>query len=389
MTKTIFYSFTALFILFINSDGFSQCETGQTTDFTFNESGVVACETTPETFHLFSATGQDITITHQDGDNDPNDGPDYIINTVSLLNVAGEGLLSLRPGAGEFTEVDGNSLADYAVHWIIKSNTHVILDGDLFLHYGSTITIEEDATLEITGDISLASSLLFCDDCLSLDNPTREAAEEEYANTLISSITINNLGNLSVGGDNDLPVELISFTGEKIEDYVVLNWSTATEINSSHFLIERSSDKTSWEEIGYLETSGNSSVTIEYSFVDEDINEINFYRLVHVDFDQTETVYGPIEISVISKTLNVAMYPNILSNGSSFKVALNNLSIGSSIEMTIYDVNGKFIDNSLLNTINVNSIVISQKLPDNLRKGLYFLITKNGSEISRTKFMID
>ncbi|MBB3700341.1 T9SS type A sorting domain-containing protein [Flammeovirga yaeyamensis] len=389
MTKTTFYSFTALFILFINSDGFSQCETGQTTDFTFNESGVVACETTPETFHLFSATGQDITITHQDGDNDPNDGPDYIINTVSLLNVAGEGLLSLRPGAGEFTEVDGNSLADYAVHWIIKSNTHVILDGDLFLHYGSTITIEEDATLEITGDISLASSLLFCDDCVSLDAATRAAAEESYANTLIPSITINNLGNLSVGGDNDLPVELISFTGEKIEDYVVLNWSTATEINSSHFLIERSSDKTSWEEIGYLETSGNSSVTIEYSFVDEDINEINFYRLVHVDFDQTETVYGPIEISVISKTLNVAMYPNIVSNGSSFKVALNNLSIGSSIEMTIYDVNGKFIDNSLLNTINVNSIVISQKLPDNLRKGLYFLITKNGSEISRTKFMID
>jgi len=90
-----------------------------------------------------------------------------------------------------------------------------------------------------------------------------------------------------------LPVELTSFTATSQLGKVILNWTTATEINNLGFEIERASFTTTpgqeklWRTIGFVEGHGTTSEPQQYSYID-DISEINapsfVYRLKQMDF---------------------------------------------------------------------------------------------------------
>jgi hypothetical protein len=88
-----------------------------------------------------------------------------------------------------------------------------------------------------------------------------------------------------------LPVELASYTATTKEGNVVLNWSTATEINNYGFDIERSVENAQqslvrWEKIGFVAGGGNTNAPREYSFVDDRAPIGNLqYRLKQIDRD--------------------------------------------------------------------------------------------------------
>jgi hypothetical protein len=89
--------------------------------------------------------------------------------------------------------------------------------------------------------------------------------------------------------NNDpLPVTLISFTA-KAEDnkFIQLDWATATEIDNSGFQIERSTNGTEFEAIGWAQGHGNSTVRIDYRFSDLSAlpGTVYYYRLKQVDLD--------------------------------------------------------------------------------------------------------
>jgi len=113
-----------------------------------------------------------------------------------------------------------------------------------------------------------------------------------------------------VAGDNGLgigagyfidltPVELVSFEAEAVNCSSVIFWTTATEMNSSHFILERSYDGVNFETIAEITAAGNSNEMINYSYVDEDVqNGLNYYRLVQVDFDGDSKAYPAITLLV-------------------------------------------------------------------------------------------
>ncbi len=83
-----------------------------------------------------------------------------------------------------------------------------------------------------------------------------------------------------------LPIELLSFDAENLADRVRLHWATATEENSSHFVIERSADGAQFEPIGYVDAAGNSHQRADY--VHDDIaplSGVSYYRLLEFDLD--------------------------------------------------------------------------------------------------------
>lgn len=87
---------------------------------------------------------------------------------------------------------------------------------------------------------------------------------------------------------NPLPVEMLYFTGNFSEEAVLLKWATASELNNSHFEIERSVDDFDFHKIGEVAGTGNSTTRIEYSFDDTAIPPIYnrlYYRIKQVDFD--------------------------------------------------------------------------------------------------------
>lgn len=83
-----------------------------------------------------------------------------------------------------------------------------------------------------------------------------------------------------------VPVKLTSFTAMVINKEVRLYWTTATEINSSHFIIQRSNDAVHFSNIGTQAAAGNSQVPLNYDFLDKQpLKGNSFYRLQLVDKD--------------------------------------------------------------------------------------------------------
>lgn len=83
-----------------------------------------------------------------------------------------------------------------------------------------------------------------------------------------------------------LPVRLLDFTATQKENGVDLRWTTATELNSDHFEIERSSSAGPFVAIGRVNSVGGNGASAHYVFTDRlPLQGFNYYRLKQVDRD--------------------------------------------------------------------------------------------------------
>ncbi len=108
-----------------------------------------------------------------------------------------------------------------------------------------------------------------------------------------------------------LPVILASFTGRLADGTVVLDWSTASEQNASHFEVLRSGDGASFEPIGKVAAQGNSNQVVNYSFTDhQPLAGMNYYRLRMVDIDQRATLSKIVLIRQDRAGRSITVAPN-------------------------------------------------------------------------------
>ena len=87
--------------------------------------------------------------------------------------------------------------------------------------------------------------------------------------------------------DGVMPVEMIYFFGEVVEDTVELKWGTATEVNNYGYNVLRADISFEWINLGFVEGHGNSYAPKDYVFYDTTItmNGDYFYILKQIDFD--------------------------------------------------------------------------------------------------------
>ena len=85
-----------------------------------------------------------------------------------------------------------------------------------------------------------------------------------------------------------LPVDLAGFQGIADGSSVILDWRTLSEQNNYGFEVERRTQTTAFETIGFVEGMGTTDVEQEYRFVDEtpvSNGDPLLYRLKQIDFD--------------------------------------------------------------------------------------------------------
>lgn len=111
-----------------------------------------------------------------------------------------------------------------------------------------------------------------------------------------------------------LPVELISFTGNaETTGNIVLNWSTATETNNSHFCIERSINGLTVTEIGRINGHGTATQVNQYSFNEPGPESGTiYYRLKQVDFNGRFEYLGVVSVEKYANSPGcvLSVYPN-------------------------------------------------------------------------------
>ena len=140
-----------------------------------------------------------------------------------------------------------------------------------------------------------------------------------------------------------LPVDLTYFDARVIDDHrASLQWATASEINNSHFEIERSYDGRAFETVGEVAGNGNSQHQITYRYLDETISPTEnnvFYRLKQVDFDGAFE-YSDIRVvrfDALGNHLNLVAYPNPITDDLTLMVGL---SQGENYNIQAVDMQG-------------------------------------------------
>nr|WP_234462508.1 T9SS type A sorting domain-containing protein [Adhaeribacter terrigena] len=111
---------------------------------------------------------------------------------------------------------------------------------------------------------------------------------------------------------NPLPVEMVGFWAEKLNEKVKLRWQTASETNSKLFRIARSADAGNWETVAEKMAQGNSSNLTSYEFTDAPgFSGLVYYRLTQEDQDGTAS-FSDIKVVNLEKQTPAALrlYPN-------------------------------------------------------------------------------
>jgi hypothetical protein len=108
-----------------------------------------------------------------------------------------------------------------------------------------------------------------------------------------------------------LPVELISFRGQRQGNVNLLFWETASEKNNIGFDVEKSTDGVSFQKIGFVKGQGTSVSLQPYQFTDKAIWDLSYYRLKQLDASGPWTYSNTISIAAEAKTENLLeIFPN-------------------------------------------------------------------------------
>jgi hypothetical protein len=108
-----------------------------------------------------------------------------------------------------------------------------------------------------------------------------------------------------------LPIELVHFSGETREEQILLNWTTATELNNDYFEVERAGNGEDFVFVGTLPGAGTSMGTLHYAMADMDpLEGINYYRLKQVDLDGRSTFSNVIPVMFHARNEALGLVPN-------------------------------------------------------------------------------
>ena len=95
----------------------------------------------------------------------------------------------------------------------------------------------------------------------------------------------------------NLPIELVSFNARNDGPAVLLEWTTASEINNQYFTVERSTDGFAFNAVLNTPGAGTSQMTIDYKAHDaEPVAGVSYYRIRQTDFDGTSVVSAAVAV---------------------------------------------------------------------------------------------
>lgn len=163
------------------------------------------------------------------------------------------------------------------------------------------------------------------------------AANKIYFDEITVSTTWPNLS---------LPISLVKFSADKIEEKVKLSWTTAMEINNDKFLVEKSIDGKNFEFVSEIKGAGNSKEINNYSIEDnKPYNGNSYYRLSQYDFDGNYKTFTPVLVNKVGE-LKIQSISNVIEEGS---VHLNIYSPSNSKAVVrMIDLNGRILVDEML-----------------------------------------
>jgi hypothetical protein len=186
-----------------------------------------------------------------------------------------------------------------------------------------------------------------------------------------------------------LPISIASFTAQlnNATEKVALDWATSSEINASHFVVQRSTDGNEYNDMAMVfAQEGNSSSDRDYNYSD-DISAVNgaliYYRLKMVDIDG-QFKYSEIAVVRIAKSTaqaKLTVYPNPVL--SELRVTIPDSWQNKLVTYNIYNISGSLLRSATSSHAGQTESFSVSDLP----VGTYIIRAANGNDQSAQQFV--
>ncbi|MFY8003203.1 MAG: T9SS type A sorting domain-containing protein [Chitinophagaceae bacterium] len=205
---------------------------------------------------------------------------------------------------------------------------------------------------------------------------TSNYAAANSTSTYAPSGTVR-IDNITVSSNNVLPVSLSNFSGALINNQPILNWQTFSEVNFSHFEVEKSTNANDFYGIGKVASKKNAYGS-NYQFADNSkLLAMQYYRLKMIDNDGSFKRSGVIIISGNVKE-EVSLFPNPAQSS----LILNHTKAEKGASLRIFSLDGKAVGIFNIATgATQTSVDIS-----NINKANYFVEFRNGNQVVTKQF---
>ncbi|HCY77083.1 MAG TPA: hypothetical protein DHV28_14265 [Ignavibacteriales bacterium] len=187
--------------------------------------------------------------------------------------------------------------------------------------------------------------------------------------------------------DAIVPVELTAFNASVNKNEVVLDWSTATELNNLGFEIQRKSINSNYETLGFVNGKGTTTEFSNYSFTDKNVDAGTYtYRLMQKDFDGTFSYSQEVEVRV-NVPLEYSLdqnYPNPFNPTTTIRYAIPEDNF---VSIKLYDILG----NEVITLVNEQKQAGRYEMlfnASNIASGVYYYQISSGNFTQTRKLML-
>lgn len=199
----------------------------------------------------------------------------------------------------------------------------------------------------------------------------------------------------TTGGTDPLPVELTRFTASIQRSSVLLQWSTATEVNNHGFEIQRTvgrvnpqdRESNDWNMVGFVEGNGGSNSAHEYSFKDRVTSGRDYsYRLKQLDRDGSFTFSSIVEVTVAAPSAYLLSqnYPNPFNPSTTIEFAVPE---AAHVRLSVFNALGQEVA-VLVNGAMAPGIHSAEFNAVDIPSGTYFSAMRSGSFASFKKMLL-
>ena len=204
-----------------------------------------------------------------------------------------------------------------------------------------------------------------------------------YVNDSLSPGTTCLADTFTLRVTSTLAVSVINYEVVLKNTKALVQWTTAQEVNSDYFTVERSANGRDFEIAMVISGKGDASTPTNYEFIDNDpLEGTRYYRLTATDKNGDKKIVGIRTVNNKTiKSFSITVKPNpVINNEVKAEIVSNKKQV---LKIKVFSMNGAEVYSR-----SIDAIAGNNQLKFNLPGGIYVLNIEGQDNIKLAEKLI-